>query len=202
MNNSQALELVKSTQYANANGTYFNVHITLCWRFCGILDQQEGFDAFQSFRERLRKWLSYYQQDLFCVWANENSHTNGFHSHLAIHCPEHLIEQLRAIAPDWVPVKHSQAVNIATRWKNANPVNSQKGILQYIMKTIDPTATLTNSETGEIVSTATLLEVEPHKADDNPASNTIDVKRAGASQNIGRSARNRAGFVSSLDCWS
>jgi hypothetical protein len=69
------------------------------------------------------------------------------------------------------------------------------------MKTLDPEATLTNSETGEIVPTATLLDILPVKADDNPASNLITVKRTGTSQNIGRTARHRAGFTSSLDGW-
>jgi hypothetical protein len=201
LNNFQALELIKASQFANASDIHLTVHITLCWRFCGMLDQREGFSAFQSFRELLRKWMNYHGHELFCVWANENSHTNGFHSHLLLHCPDHMIQQLRVVAPAWVPVEHPQAVNIATPWKNANPANAQNGILRYVLKTIDPEATLVNSQTGEIVLTATLLGIDNRKTADNPASNPINVKRTGSSQNIGRAARKRASFMSSLDSW-
>jgi hypothetical protein len=160
LNNFQALELIKSALYANSNGKFLTLHITLCWRFCGIQDQERGFAAFQTFRELLRKWLHYHGHELACVWANENSRTNGFHSHLLFHCPAHLIDPLRAIAPNWVPGEHPQTVYISTPWANANPANAQNGYLRYLMKTLDQSATLTNIETGQIVRTAALLDID------------------------------------------
>lgn len=202
LNTGHILPIADALEFSNHSGYVLNAFVTIVWKHSGITDQAQASASFERFREKLRKWLLNHDVEPRFLWIAENSRSNGIHHHLLVHCPDELVPALRIIADRWVPAPRpgtkGRPVAIKTPWPNANAVKAQDGIVRYMLKTADQAITVTDPANGEVLNLAALLGIAPRKADDNDAG-PITVKRVGTTENIGRKARQDAGFVSRLD---
>jgi hypothetical protein len=137
--------------------------------------------------DRLGRWLRrHHNVQLRAVWTRERGHEKGHHLHLLANIPADLAPAVRVylarsfgIAAGGLKFSHGKY--------GMKVPSMQMGALRYACKSLDHYAFVYRGFTT--CNVAEMLGIR-HAGTDGP----IQVKRAGTTENLGRKARNAAGW--------
>ena len=165
----QAQNLLDALAFADEIGFRLNVSIDINWLlFGGTTDDKTRIARFQ---ERLSKWCSRQGFPLTLIWVREIGRYGDPNAHILMHVPPWLMEGEdfqavleRALEPEGGP-NHDKAIFI-------QPADRPRGKLVYMLKGLRP-------DEAEQFGVRTSFQ------------GSIQGKRCGCTENIGRSARRR-----------
>jgi hypothetical protein len=179
----QTAEIIAAAQFAACAGFPLNRHLTIHWEAAGIPDCQAAA-ATAAFLRLARDWLRKRGAPFAWVWVRENGDRKGSHVHILLHCRPELARDFAAMQRRWL------------RRVTGNPYRPR------VIRTARIGGTLTAAQTAPAVYAKNLAVVVGYllKGASPEAARALGLmrvesggsiigKRAGTSQNIGRSAR-------------
>ncbi len=83
----QWMNVYDAVAFANRLGTVMNVHVTIAWRYLGIVDHTEVSHALVRWTERFRKWCDVRKLPCCYVYAHEVGPEHGLHTHVLTSVP-------------------------------------------------------------------------------------------------------------------
>lgn len=171
---NQANGVIEAARHAGRIGLPFNRHVTIRLERAGIADS-EAIEAIGAFLTRIRDWLRKQGHQTAFAWVRENGSMIGSHVHILVHIPPEV--RLGHRSRRWIEAisgKRYRANSIRTKSISSKAYNENLGVLiGYLCK-------------GASAEVAEKLGLDRRKP-----GGSITGKRAGWSQNVGKSARLR-----------
>jgi hypothetical protein len=160
-----------------------NRHLTIHWEAAGIPDCQAA-TATATFLTLARDWLRKRGGRFAWIFVRENGDGKGSHVHILLHCPSELARACSAMQRRWlrrVTGKPYRARIIRTARIGGTLTAAQTAPAVYAKNLAAVVGYLLKGASPEAARALGLMRVE--------SGGSIIGKRAGTSQNIGRSAR-------------
>jgi hypothetical protein len=182
----QVANLLNAVAFSNSTGHALIVKMTVVWaHFDGFSEDQLGALTTRFF-DRIGKWLRKRGVDLRAVWTRERGQQKGHHLHALTNIP---VRFLADIEPFLKRAFRVSAGGLRFRYGKfgMRSLRMQMGALRYACKALDHRAF--RYQGYESVNIADALGIQ-HVGTDG----VITAKRAGWTENIGPTARRRAGW--------
>ncbi|HLO77407.1 MAG TPA: hypothetical protein VK196_13205 [Magnetospirillum sp.] len=194
----QAANMMDGTSYLNAQyGVVFDTHVVVAHELAGVVDHNDASQRVWLLLHRLQKWFRRRNADAFYVYVHENSRDKGFHTHLLLHAgawwPELKAWLPEAVSRLWggplpkgmLHIKHRNQAKLEHR------IALQWIWVRYLLKGVASSLAVVCPDSGEIKPVHQVLRLRLRAGGEVRCR-----KRVGVSSNIGRSARERSGYVS------
>jgi len=197
-----AANIMDGVSYFNFEyGKVLTTHIVLASGQTGIVDHDKASERIWKLLHRVRKWFARRGQEAFFVFVHENSARHGFHTHLLLHVGSDVLPKFmkwfpKAVECLWGSPLPDNLLHIRHRHQRnfSHQIMLQWIWVRYLLKGIKPELGLVNPITGEVKPAREVLRLRPR-----PGGLVLCRKRAGVSSNIGRRARDKAGYRSLFD---
>lgn len=196
--NRQIENILDATSFMNATfGIGFDTHVVITHGLCGVVDHADAARRVWSLFHRFQKWKRRRQAEAYFVFVHENSPERGLHTHILLHSGD-----------DWTALKGWLPDAIGCLWgaplpptalciKRRRQVKLEHRVLlqwvwvRYILKGIHTGMQLRSTVDGQLRPAYQVLGLRPRNG-----GLVLCRKRAGVSSNIGRKAREKAGYLS------
>jgi hypothetical protein len=204
----QFRELYNAVAFANLQGAILDTHITVSWSMLGFEDDSQISHALQlGLIKHAREWSRHKEDPLgrpFCwIYAHERGAKLGLHTHLLLFIPVELRPKFDAWLRTRVrklarrrPLPNEKAVHISrVRSDRHRQLWHQWRQLGYLMKSVDPAATL-----PVWPGTSATVPLTDLVCWDHEGPGEVNCKlRVGIADELRATARSRAQYRSLLD---
>lgn len=194
----QAENVLSAVSYLNAaHGLALDTHIVIAHECVGIKDHEAAARLVWLLFHRLRKWFHRRQMEAFYIYIHENSRERGFHTHVLLHADEAGVDLRKwlpgAVERLWGGPLPGNMLHIKNRRqrKLSHRIALQSIWLRYVLKGVWPGLGIVDVEKGMVKPVHEVLGLRPR-----PGGLVLCRKRVGVSSNIGRRARDKAGYAS------
>lgn len=194
----QAENIMSAVSYLNAaHGLLLDTHIVIAHECVGIKDHEAAARLVWLLFHRLQKWFRRRQMEAFYIYIHENSRERGFHSHILLHAGEAAADLRKwlpgAVARLWGDPLPGEMLHIKHRRqrKLSHRITLQWIWVRYVLKGVWPRLGIVDVDKGVVKPVHELLGLRPR-----PGGLVLCRKRTGVSSNIGRRARDKAGYAS------
>lgn len=194
---TQIENIIDATSYMNAEfGVGFDTHVVITHGLWGIEDHAEASLRVWSLFHRFQKWKRRRQAEAYYLFVHENSPERGLHTHILLHSGDDW-DALKVWLPEavgclWGAPLPPNALCIKRRRQSKldHRVMLQWIWVRYLLKGLWPGLQLRASD-GQFRPAHEVLGIRPRNG-----GLVLCRKRAGVSSNIGRKAREKAGYLS------
>ena len=179
--------LVNAVAFANHKGSRLTVAITLLWSHVAGFRENRLPELTTQFLQGLARWLRRHANvELHGVWTRERGYQKGHHINIMANIPVSRIPQLKDYLMNSFNIT-ANGLDFKYGDFGMKTTAMQMGKLRYFCKSLDHTAFLYRG--FETYNIAELLGIR-HTGTDG----VVRAKRAGTTENLGRTARRQAGW--------
>jgi hypothetical protein len=184
----QVRNLTNAVMFTRQSGAPLTVFLTIVWGHCPTFTERNLGTITTALFDCIGKWLRRHKHGnpLRAVWTREHGRRKGHHLHALANIPVKLLPELELQLQRSFGFSAGGLKFTLGRFGMRSP-RMQMGALRYSCKSLDHRAFL--YEAFESVNIADRLGIE-HVGTDG----IVRAKRAGWTQNIGPTARRRAGW--------
>ena len=186
--------LTNAHAFARCIGKPFNAKLTIAWMLTSRFTE-EGWASIQTkVLDETTKWLRRQGIRTAYAWVRERAAGRGPHTHIALHLgktPFRIKSALRNHLNQKYDFSRA-GLHLSMGKTGSHTEAMQAGILLYLLKGFDHAAFRYNGTKTENIGVRLGID---HRGQQG----TVVIKRAGSSQNVGMSARKKAGWKENRD---